>query len=100
MNNNILEYAKDSGFYVAGNHIHASYEHPRYGEICVEITKELTKLAELVQANSASDAEAKLKIAVRALKDLLGDTQHKDHVCNTKYCPVAQAKQALEKIGE
>ena len=95
MNEKLLKLAKEAGFDSSLGEITVIHMNRH-----INVTNQVKNLIELVQANSAPDAEAKLKIAVRALKDLLGDTQHKDHVCNTKYCPVAQAKQALEKIGE
>ena len=53
----------------------------------------MTKFAELVQAHSVPDAEAKLKMAVEALQHI-AIKQAKDG--QAKY---AIAKQALEKIA-
>ena len=101
MNEKLLEYAKEAGFVVIGNHIHASYEHPRYSEIYVEITKELTKLAALVQANTGNDADAKLKLAVDALKAMVVGQSSNDYKMMLSSVGMATiAKQALEKIGE
>ena len=85
MNDNLLELAKEAG----------SKEGESWckGYHCFTINQ-LEKFAELAQANNVSDAEAKLKIAIDALNDIIESDDSAYYVCEKI------AKKALEKIGE
>ena len=83
MNEKLTELAKEAGLYVE----------PTNGVEHYAISM-LEKFAELVQANNLSDADAKLKIAIEALNDIIESDDSAYYVCEKI------AKKALEKISE
>ena len=83
MNEKLTELAKEAGFYIEPTNGVEHFAIPM-----------LEKFAELVQANNLSDADAKLKIAIDALNDIIESDDSAYYVCEKI------AKKALEKIGE